>query len=403
MQTDSETESDSGVESLVVPTKRSAGVSQLSYTTSSKQTDRSVPVAIQLIHQADLDDSTNNADVRTDVLEAANSIIEFLHLSIEHEETTKTILPSVSALMEPKFLSILFDHRKVFRRLATRELLTAVDSSSMVVCWVDTLLVKLAEVITLLIGDSKMEPKPVVSDFLERQRQHDNLAAATQLPVSWLKVASVLDSTHSSPAAKRLSLRLLFGVYVIVPWCLGNDPWNDPQNLPSQELLRIMDRHVSHPFSKHGPGLGSTERLSLSMTLSLYAAADTEARLSEDFSPLRPRTMGNLLDYLYCILNPEHMGGTTWLTSPIEALDASQKVLIRWRETVLWCWKKWDDSRIANSDIVTCLTAQWLYHSDSDDGESASHIGAIKKTKLLESDPTVVGGALSVGGKRRKG
>ncbi|KAL0575982.1 hypothetical protein V5O48_005982 [Marasmius crinis-equi] len=435
MQTDSETESESGEENGAFTTP-SAPISLFCTTSQTYEgSDRNILSALLAIQGAQLSEITSvsskclanstdalkfrkNGDARANVLGAATVIIEFLSHILELREKATGLLPTFSGLgealrlcgqlpayassVEPRFLSILFDHRKVFRRLATRELLPAADGSSMVVCWVDTLLVKLAEVTVLVAGGLAQDTEPSESVFIRRQREHDNLAAATQLPSSWMSVPSVLDSTYGSPAARRLALRLLFAVYTVGPWFSGNNPWNNPDNLSSSDLLRVLDRYISQSPVKHGVDFDALqERLLFSMTLSLYAAADLEVRQCQTSSPLRPRTLGNLLEYLHSVLKPSNLesdrtlgGDAVWLSSPFEVLDAPQALLLRWRETVLWCWKTWNDSRIANSDIVICLTAQWLYHHDHVAAERATSVGLIDVAKLLD-DPNACGGALS--------
>jgi hypothetical protein len=46
------------------------------------------------------------------------------------------------------------------------------------------------------------------------------------------------------------------------------------------------------------------------------------------------------------------------LTTPPEGLDLAQSILVRWGETLPWCWSTWDDPRIVHVDIITYLVSQ---------------------------------------------
>ncbi|KAF9270360.1 hypothetical protein L218DRAFT_952505, partial [Marasmius fiardii PR-910] len=219
--------------------------------------------------------------------------------------------------------------------------------------------------------------------------------AATQLPDTWSSVACVLEGPHSSPAARRLALRLLFAAFMIGPWLSGKDPWSDPENISSLDLLNVLDRYISKSSSStltYGPELDyARERLTFSMTLCLYAAADTEDRYCRNHLPLRPRTLGILLTYLHYIVSLPDVpsnGNTMQFASSFEALDPPQSLLFKWRETVLWCWQTWNDNRIANSENVVYLTTRWLFHYEIDDTEKTlTGIGDINFERMLRNDP----------------
>lgn len=73
---------------------------------------------------------------------------------------------------------------------------------------------------------------------------------------------------------------------------------------------------------------------------------------------------------------------------PIEHLDSAQNILVRWGETIPFCWSAWRDQRIAHAESITHLvssssfqsyhvtdrdqTATWLYHLEIHDPKSCS-------------------------------
>lgn len=82
------------------------------------------------------------------------------------------------------FISLLFDYRRIFHRLAARDLMHS--APAVVVCWVDVILAKLGDAIFVIASrrpDSSL-PVPEEPSFvsLEKQKEGAALRAATQLP-----------------------------------------------------------------------------------------------------------------------------------------------------------------------------------------------------------------------------
>ncbi|KAG7099352.1 hypothetical protein E1B28_001208 [Marasmius oreades] len=393
---DSETESESGEEYSFALPGEGPSTSQLSLTTLDVDQHTTV---IQVIRNACMAELPTNVEGRAKVLEAAIKVVQFLDSMLESGNVLGELTSNFIPLVEPKFLSILFGHRKIFRRIATQQLLPMADNASMVVCWVDNLLAKLSEITSLMAGGLVRSTQSETT-FLTRRREHDTLVAATQLPDDWSSVASVLDAPHSSPAARRLALRLLFAAFMVGPWLSGSDPWSDPENISTLDLLRILNHYISQSSSNAWTYVSepdcTRERLTFAITLSLYAAADTEDRRRRNHSPLRPRTLASLLNYMHYIVSPPNIPtgeNRTWLTSSFEPLDPPQTLLLRWRETVLWCWQTWKDSRTANSDSVIHMTAQWLFHCDTE--RILTGIGAIDSKRMLLNDPRACSAAIT--------
>jgi hypothetical protein len=46
------------------------------------------------------------------------------------------------------------------------------------------------------------------------------------------------------------------------------------------------------------------------------------------------------------------------LVLPWEKLDVAQVIMVRWGETVPWCWTVWDDQRTANAESIINLVSE---------------------------------------------
>ncbi|KAI0274614.1 hypothetical protein BC834DRAFT_1138 [Gloeopeniophorella convolvens] len=49
----------------------------------------------------------------------------------------------------------------------------------------------------------------------------------------------------------------------------------------------------------------------------------------------------------------------------LEQTDAPQTTLLSWGEVIPWSWSIWNDPRLADSEIISQLTAAWLCHIDT--------------------------------------
>jgi hypothetical protein len=108
---------------------------------------------------------------------------------------------------------------------------------------VDFILAKLGDVIVIVAAGFQAEAFPTMPCILQRQRDEDGLWAASQLPglylthlelhfgsyslEKWESIPFVLTSDHASPAAKRLSLRLIFAAHMMASELEGPDLWTD--------------------------------------------------------------------------------------------------------------------------------------------------------------------------------
>lgn len=163
-------------------------------------------------------------------------------------------------------MTILFEHRKSFLALAAQSLSSSGNSSA-IITWVDVVLCRMAEVIAIVAsGTLDAQECDLSNGTLKVQQVNDNLGASIRLPrmlhlnvllslthsvpERWDAVPRVLVSDRASPAAKRLALRLTFGVYVMAPTLGSYESW--PENGYVAHILgfRPLTRGSSlHPES----------------------------------------------------------------------------------------------------------------------------------------------------------
>ncbi|KAJ6604446.1 hypothetical protein DFH09DRAFT_309802 [Mycena vulgaris] len=138
-----------------------------------------------------------------------------------------------------------------------------------------------------------------------------------------------------------------------------------PQDMPDV-LDRCVNQTRATGFSASlaGDQLAIQERLNCAMIISLFAITDREHRNFARGSQLRPHTLGCLVNMLQNVIHPNDSVLSLQLVIPPVDLDPAQTVLLRWGDTVSWCWETWDDHRLANAESIVFLTSMWLLHSD---------------------------------------
>ncbi|KAJ7357155.1 hypothetical protein DFH08DRAFT_851184 [Mycena albidolilacea] len=325
---------------------------------------------------------------------ASNRILSFLDC-LDQQPLPADGLDHFGKLFDIAFLEILFEQRKIFHRIAVQSLAAEPGSSTAVVCWVDAILTKLGDA-TIPVA-SGVCLTPLFSGSAE-SRAEDGLRAATQLPPNWHSVAGVIASGHASPAAKRLALRLTFGAFVLGPsLCTKSD------GMP-YGILEVLDRCISQTratgfsASRVGDQLAIQERLNFAMIVTLYATASRQHRNFDNASQLRPHSVGGLLNVVQHVLHPDDSVSSLQFAAPPEYLDPAQMVLLRWGDTVSWCWETWDDHRTANAESVIFLTSIWLRHSDVDHSFTVSTASSIAILRVLHQLvlSTISAGSLSM-------
>ncbi|KAI0936199.1 hypothetical protein AcV5_004396 [Taiwanofungus camphoratus] len=388
---DSDTESESqksldgwdATEFAHISTTQALCSSQDSHSSHSNATPsaRDVELATGSLSSLDLSAVENDTTSHDVIQNASSSILFFLNYAISSSnacgDELEDIQIAIAGLVHSSFISLLFDYRRIFHRLAARDLMHS--APAVVVCWVDVILAKLGDAIFVIASrrpDSSL-PVPEEPSFvsLEKQKEGAALRAATQLPEKWNSIPNVIAAEHASPAARRLALHLVFGVYVVGPQLGNGDPWSSGRSQHSDlvralrtyiERISVSNSLTASPCTSANPTrLALYEATSCAMLLSLFSTADLaqHGENDENPDPFRPHTQATLLNLVYNVMSPAGVPTSALaLITPLASLNAAQSILLRWGQVVPWCWAVWSDPRIANSEIIDYTTASWLYH-----------------------------------------
>lgn len=279
MQTDSDTDSDLDVETCLSGRSQSSSHSRaglVNIETARLLTDggerQEVPDAIAVLQEIDVNlISSDDEDMHEIVAYASNIILRFLDEVKNPQNDIRETYPFLTLVLQPSFLRTLFAHRTVFHHIAVS---SVVHPASTIVCWVDVLLAKLSDAIVMAAGDGTQLSDIQHSEEWYLQREDDNLRAASQLPSQWDSIKRLLASRQVSPAARRLALRLIFGVCIILPSLGGK---NDDRMTQSEDFLEIMQTCIHQTVMSGFTANYSSdpavelERINFSMLVSLYA------------------------------------------------------------------------------------------------------------------------------------
>ncbi|THH20831.1 hypothetical protein EW146_g599 [Bondarzewia mesenterica] len=336
---------------------------------------------------------------------ASSSILCFLNGIIFSGSTQEHILlDQVGLFLElvrNDFLAKLFEYRQVFHNIATRSLAPGA-TVSVVVCWVDVILIKLAESSLVLAGGAKSDSSNGgVFLSLHKQREEDALRAAAQLPHKWESVPNVLASEHASRAVVRLALRLTFAAYVMHPQLTGqslagNDRAHALQLKKSLHAYIIKSSPSDTGFLEAGV-LGHTlsfdvqQRCACAMVVTLYLTMDATvegARAAEPSSSYRPHTQTLLLNLIRAVMHPDETTDSLQPIIPEVSLDPAQTILLQWGKVVPCCWKFWNDPRCAHVESISYLTATWLCNLGNAHEKPIDHLSwDIQLSEALAGDP----------------
>ncbi|KIP12579.1 hypothetical protein PHLGIDRAFT_262262 [Phlebiopsis gigantea 11061_1 CR5-6] len=194
---------------------------------------------------------------------------------------------------------------------------------------------------------------------ISKHRSEAALHGAAQLPHSLSDVVGVVHSDYASPAAVRLTLRLLYAVYITGPH-LGNvDVWTSDGPEPVV-LLQALHAYIHKPHASSN----DETKVADAMAVALFAAVDS-ARGRTEASPFRPHTQATLLKMISATL-PSPCETFTALV-PVTRPQLWLAALFAAGHTVQWCWRAWCDERIVGYDTILSLTTTWLYHLSQED------------------------------------
>ncbi|KAF5377507.1 hypothetical protein D9615_005280 [Tricholomella constricta] len=190
--------------------------------------------ALEKITLFDLPAVQRDSSLHQDILSASDDILYFLDRGcarVVDDVNAVDDLFLLHRLVNVKFLSILFRHRKTSRVIAAKA--TTPNAATTIVCWVDVVLAKLSMFILHVAGGFSRHPLAPCSEFIQYQREEDCVKAATQMPEKWESVIDVIGSNKTSPAAIRLATRLVFAAYVMAPQLNGDEE----QDLNTKDII----------------------------------------------------------------------------------------------------------------------------------------------------------------------
>jgi hypothetical protein len=160
--------------------------------------------------------------------------------------------PFTELLADESFLSILFNHRQAFQ--TTIHSMTHASPSA-----ADVALAKLGYFVLNVAAGFSLSVQAPFLEYMRLHREEDAVRAAAQLPgirfrlttlfgpeymspEKWQSMINTVASNTTSPAARRLALRLLFGAYVMVPQLTGRSPWNDVRYVRTYSIQAKFSR-----------------------------------------------------------------------------------------------------------------------------------------------------------------
>ncbi|KAG9314489.1 hypothetical protein JVU11DRAFT_5286 [Chiua virens] len=309
-------------------------------------------------------------------------------------DSSSDFIPDVASILRSSFLHLLFQYRRLFRVIATRDFKPN-STPLAVICWVDVVLAKLGDVVAFIAAG--LDSDQSLPESLKGQREEDNLRAAIQLPDNWDMLPSMLLSERASLAAKRLSIRLILGRYILHPALSGQAGVDNTiiklhsifAEFVRQSATRADElRSVLEPSQRY---LIQQERLTSAMAISLFAATDM-ARAAIDLEHVtgfRPQTMATVMQLLRFVLD---LGGhltPTNVLNPVDHLDIPTSVVLRWGIIPQWTWSIWLEYRNCHADTILYITTAYIQYYNATTGASLD-VSDLMSTNSRSNNQTAV-------------
>ncbi|TFK76964.1 hypothetical protein BDN72DRAFT_890754 [Pluteus cervinus] len=314
----------------------------------------------------------------------ANAIIHFLAHTREVNAQTVQVFVQITDF---PFMLLLFDYRRLCRYDGQ---IFQLNSSTICVCWVDVLLSKLGKFsLALAKGFIHDAEDQVIGPTIHLQRENDSIKAATQLPEYWTHFPSLLASGKLSRAAQRLSLRLIFAVYIMAPQLSGSSPWTENQPTPDDMVdcaYSLLDQHarVTTPVDYDEKlSLCDEERALCAFTLCLLAAAE-QAQRPMPMSKFRPRSIALIGDIVTSIMRSSHEVGHGEILAPSVDFDFPQQMLIKWGRIAPWFCSFWSERQ--NTWILQWV-CDWITQYSTRQSINGSLAGYSEFIDLIEAQP----------------
>ncbi|OJA10801.1 hypothetical protein AZE42_00303 [Rhizopogon vesiculosus] len=396
---DSETEPESDVSSSLRPLNPTKISTTLAHLVDTPKTDSSesdpinaVGSAIKVLESSDFSLIRKDASLHGAIQESSTTLLEFLHLVLTMSPTSaqdmRRVMESLALILQPSFLNLMFQYRRLFHAIAIQELGT-VAPVPIVVSWVDAILARLGDVasrVACAMHDGY--PNDDIPEALRKRREEDNLRAAAQLPgARWDSIPLTLTSEKASPAAKRLAIRLLVSLYVLQPQLIGRslDSFNITRPDHSDNMVTMLPHLVGFmqymvvQLSECSPlhvqhQSGTQERMNCAMLLSLFALMDITSRAKDTDSgaPFRPYTLATVMRLFRFVMLVDDTLSAQTAVSPCTDLDAPRVVLVLWRHFVPWMWRILAECNGSDIEAIVFLTTTWLYYAVTLDPQTIS-------------------------------
>lgn len=183
------------------------------FKTSIGLDDHKLLESISFLEQAASKENGEFKNIEEKTASITGTIVGNLHRLVNSsEKAADADIPEVfSELLRPSFLKAIFRYRQ-----AVILQVPFPDTPEFVVDWAGLVLFKLGEAVLYFSKPRAQDEGFPWSDIQEFKMSPRKYArAASQLPATWSKVHSCLDSSCISEAAKRLAIYILFGVYML--------------------------------------------------------------------------------------------------------------------------------------------------------------------------------------------
>ncbi|KAK2461808.1 hypothetical protein APHAL10511_006271 [Amanita phalloides] len=322
-----------------------------------------VMYAIDLLETCDPTVMDENHHINHDILTNARILIEFfdrLPCLLRDVAYRNQIMTISKHIVHVTFVTRLFELRKVF----SQKKHFTVD-----ICWTEVILANLSLLsVALASGACPDELTIQTTNSLMRQRQHNYILAAAQLPDSWSSIFQMLNAHYASPAARRLALRLLYSVYVFGRRLIDYNPWTSMDteaNGLADICLQLLARLSFSGNGNTDVHESIQDPIHCSILISLYASASQSTSSRGHLDMIRPLSLACLQEILQAIITYDLETPVSHVVVPPEQLNPSLSMLMRWSDLFPWCWLLWDDHRIAGFECIIYLSVTWLYNVGS--------------------------------------
>ncbi|KAF8507125.1 hypothetical protein F5888DRAFT_72856 [Russula emetica] len=266
------------------------------------------------------------------------------------------------------FLSKLLAYRREFLHVGV---LFASIKGALVSC-ADVILANIAMTSVCIASDTV--DMDGMTHTLARREEDEAVLASSQLPYTWTEMLDLLTSNITSCTALRLSLRLIFAAYVLHPQLSGTQARVD--TFTPSWLTKVLRTYMSRIFptvsvvheynGDDAPEWSLRDRAVFAMILVLFSVTkqtnNSIVPTPHEFPYVFPQ------EILHIIRAIIYSGPRVTFESalfPFTHPDGAQMVLLSWGQVVPWSWTIWNDTRLADMELITPLTAVWICHADA--------------------------------------